>query len=428
MQDQTTRLPSALRWMGGFVLLVALALAGMLAWNASGESAAAQQPDTPAAGAWTKVYSYPATHWRMIRFPTQNVGYAVGGADWYTDGPSSVAKTTDGGQTWSIQLLTGFPDWLKGLDCKDANTCFASGNYAKLLRTTDGGATWVKGDMVPFNGRLYVGYIHSAAWTGKDNVVLGGGTCYDPAEPGTANFLRSPDGLAAPKFYIYGRAATDHYYCPVFGDISCPSPGVCYAAPHSAQVIKTTDNGLTWSYVPTNYWRKEEWYGISCTDNNTCWAAGKDHDWSTWDPLGIIEVTRDGGATWTNQLSLIPGIRFWDIRMADATHGYAVGCQGTYDDTEHCTGNGVVYRTGDGTNWALMRTFSGDLTGVDVRGVDDIFVSAWNGDIWHYTSAPTAVTLSRIRATADPNVGLFLAGVLLIGLVLGAARRVRRIS
>ncbi len=430
MQDKTTHPPSALRWLGGFALIATIALVGMLAWNSSRADAAPEQPAAPETGTWTKVYSYPATHWRMIRFPTTNVGYAVGGADWYIDGPSSVAKTTNGGLTWTTQLLSGYPDWLKGLDCKDANTCFASGNYAKLLRTTDGGVTWIKGDMVPFNGVPYAGYIHSVVWTGLDNVVLGGGTYYSPTEPGSANFLRSPDALATPKFYVYGLSAANKYYSPVMGDFSCPSPGVCYAAPHTAQVIWTTDNGLTWSYVPDNWWRSQEWYGISCTDNNTCWAAGKDKDWSD-NISGIIEVTRNHGATWTNQLSLIPGIRFWDVKMADATHGYAVGCQGTFDEYEHCTGQGVVYRTEDGTNWAPMANFTtSDLTGVEVRGVDDIFVSAWNGDIWHYSVSPTAVTLSQAQATAVgmSGVSLFAAGVLLIGLVLGAPRWVRRVS
>ncbi len=400
MKDKPTHPKAAFRWMGSLALIAAIALSGMLALSSSGVDAA---PVAPAAsGTWTKVYSYPATHWRMVRFPTADVGYVVGGADWYTDGPSSVAKTTDGGATWSTQLLYGFPDWLKGLDCKDANTCFASGNYAKLLRTTDGGVTWINGTMVPFNGRSYAGYIHSVVWTGLDNVVLGGGTYFNVDEPGSANFLRSPDALAAPKFYVYGLSAANKNYSPVMGDFSCPSPGLCYVAPHTAQVIWTTDNGLTWSYVPDNWWRSQEWYGISCTDNNTCWAAGKDKDWSD-NKFGVIEVTHDGGATWTYQIPApgIPGIRFWDVKMADATHGYAVGCQGTFDEYEHCTGQGVVYRTQDGANWTPMPNFtSSDLTAVEVRGVDDIFVSAWNGDIWHYSVPPDPTPTPTATATA----------------------------
>ena len=340
-------------------------------------------------------------------FPTPNVGYAVGGPDWSTTGPSRVAKTTDGGQTWVTTFPAGFHGWLKGLDCKDANTCFASGQFAKFLRTTDGGTTWIDGDMQTFNGVPYRGYIHSMVWTGKDNVVLGGGTYYNPDAPGSANFLRTPDGLAAPNFKVFGVAAVNRYYSPVMSDISCPAPGVCYAAPITAQVIKTTDNGRhLGSNVPTSWWTPNEWYGISCADTNTCWAAGKNKGRNSSGVMkvwGIIEVTRDGGATWTEQAAGsaygaqdIPGTRFWDIKMADATHGYAVGCQGAFpdfpdgDQPEHCTGSGVVYRTDDGVHWTLMQAFpsavtTSDLTGIEVRGLDDIFVTTFGGDIWHYS-------------------------------------------
>ena len=162
-------------------------------------------------------------------------------------------------------------------------------------------------------------------------------------------------------------------------------------------------------HVPTNWWTPQEWYGISCVDTNTCWAAGKNKGRNSSGVMkvwGIIEVTRDGGATWTDQAAGnaysaqdIPGTRFWDIKMADATHGYAVGCQGAFpdfpdgDQPEHCTGSGVVYRTDDGMHWTLMQTFppaviTSDLTGIEVRGLDDIFVTTFGGNIWHYSVPP----------------------------------------
>ena len=292
------------------------------------------QSDAPAAS-WTEVYSSPGAYWRSIQFPTDDVGYAVGGADWYGTGYAKFAKTTDGGQTWTTAQIPGTisGSWLKGLDCRDANTCVVAGRYARVDRTTDGGATWTVGGVLPFNGGKYAGWLHSVALTGQGEGVLAGGTCYDPDTPGTANFLRGTNILSGAAFSVAGIAATNHYYCPVLGDIACPTAGVCYAAPSNTAVIRTTDNGVTWSYVPANYWKPDEWAGIDCTDADTCWVVGKTRGSKKPDGTyiyhGIIGATTDGGNTWNTQLTVYgnttTSIRFWDVSMVDGQHGYAVG-------------------------------------------------------------------------------------------------------
>jgi photosystem II stability/assembly factor-like uncharacterized protein len=365
-----------------------------------------------AAPTWTKVHNFAGSYLRNVRFPTYSVGYAVGGANWYTDGLTKVAKTTDGGQTWTDQTLNDYAGWAKGLDCKDANTCFFSGNYAKLVRTTDGGTTWQKALVLPFNNGTYQGYLHSVTLTGDGNGLLAGATCYDPDTPGTANFARSLDGLQG-NFTATGLAATNHYYCPVMGDIACPTAGTCYAAPSNAQVIRTTDNGNTWTFIPAQYWVPDEWYGVSCTDANTCWAAGARKTKIGTDPSGeniyskaaILEFTQNGGASWTYQLSNVSNVRFWDIKMLDRTHGYAVGCDaGSYDFADRClNGKGVVYRTDNGTTWTRMADFgAAELTGVEVRGLDDIFVVDFAGGIWHYYDAQVTATPTATNTPAGP--------------------------
>ena len=140
------------------------------AGNANFSAAAPKASVAAAAGTWTKVYSNPGSFWRAVRFPTPNVGYAVGGPDWSTAGPSRVAKTTDGGQTWVTHFRTGFNGWLKGLDCKDANTCFAVGQFAKFLRTTDGGTTWINGDDAAVQ-RCAVFAATSTRWCGRARIM-----------------------------------------------------------------------------------------------------------------------------------------------------------------------------------------------------------------------------------------------------------------
>lgn len=82
----------------------------------------------------------------QIRFPTPDVGYAVvRRASCYTCGaPSLLAKTTDGGETWSIMNGPGVleEDAVASIFFLDDQTGFARLDSKKLHMTTDGGATW----------------------------------------------------------------------------------------------------------------------------------------------------------------------------------------------------------------------------------------------------------------------------------------------
>ena len=94
---------------------------------------------------WQSVLDRSNLHWNNIEFAGRNVAYAAGGDTW--DGPYTVpatyAKSTDGGVNWTTKSLpTGA--WMRGLECKDANTCWTVGQGGKIHKTTDGGNTWVQ--------------------------------------------------------------------------------------------------------------------------------------------------------------------------------------------------------------------------------------------------------------------------------------------
>lgn len=83
----------------------------------------------------------------QIQFPSTQVGYAAirdHCSGMGCGGPSLIAKTTDGGETW--RLITGpgvvETDQVTNLFFLDANTGFARLASKKLHMTTDGGATW----------------------------------------------------------------------------------------------------------------------------------------------------------------------------------------------------------------------------------------------------------------------------------------------
>lgn len=81
----------------------------------------------------------------QIRFPTPEVGYAVANRGCTGCGsPPLIAKTTDGGSTWTIMVGPGVleKDEVSGLFFLDEQTGFARLSSKKLHMTTDGGETW----------------------------------------------------------------------------------------------------------------------------------------------------------------------------------------------------------------------------------------------------------------------------------------------
>ena len=320
----------------------------------------------------------PTVRWYKFEFVGRNIAYAVGANGW--DGPhvpATQAKTTDGGVTWALNTISGTIGWLAGLDCKDANTCWAVGRGGTNLRTTDGGANWAK-----LGNAGYAGWEYTVALTGVGNSLVVGLTCSEPA------FLRSTNGVT----FTGVNAST----CVVKGDISCPAPGICYAAAKLGRIYASADNGASWTLRASG---QSNWlWGVDCTSQNTCWAVGEG---------GVIWYTNNGFLTFQRQQSNIPAqVKFDRVDMLDAQHGYAVGCGNRDTITGECPGGGVVYRTDDGVNWTLLPAFSAsELTDVKVHTMDNVFVTDWGGKIWHGTAGatPTPTSTNTVTATFTPS-------------------------
>jgi hypothetical protein len=71
---------------------------------------------------------------RSVFFTDVNTGYAVGTA-------GKIIKTTDGGQTW-VSQTSGTTQTLFSVYFINSTTGYASGNSGTILKTTDSGVTW----------------------------------------------------------------------------------------------------------------------------------------------------------------------------------------------------------------------------------------------------------------------------------------------
>ncbi len=137
----------------------------------------------------------------------------IGGPDWSASGTVYVAKTTDGGLTWTPKLFDGTTGYMRGLECTTDDKCWMVGRYARIYRTTNGGVNWTQ---LGSNG--YVGWTYSVANTmNGDGTVVGltcGSTTTNPDDPG---FLQSDNGVNFTNAYAPN--------CAVKYDIICPSSG-----------------------------------------------------------------------------------------------------------------------------------------------------------------------------------------------------------
>jgi photosystem II stability/assembly factor-like uncharacterized protein len=220
----------------------------------------------------------------------------------YAVGYSGVAATTDSGRSWKAETSPALRngDYLVGVSCVNAQTCWVVSWYGSVLHTSDGGRTWSE-QAVPSPGGGYG--LSAISCVGlSDCWALGNGTGWA---------ARTVDG---------GHSWTRETLCGmcVLDTISCTSSLKCWAAgalnrgvatrpDYSPVIFDTSNGGSLWSVqlsMPADGQTAAGTVsGISCIGAGQCVAVGR-----YTGIAGLILATSDGGARWT-QVSPPPGAR-----------------------------------------------------------------------------------------------------------------------
>jgi photosystem II stability/assembly factor-like uncharacterized protein len=186
------------------------------------------------------------------------------------------------------------PNDLSDLVCS-GTTCYASGSFGTLLKSTDAGSSWsgvVTGLTIPLARVRLAG--------SSDRVIVGGGCSLRRSDNGGQTFQRLPFSAS---------------------DASCPSAVVAFSFPSSdvgylvlanKSFLSTADGGRTFTRrtavppvpAPTD---------LLCTSVTTCFATAG----------GSIQRTADGGVTWTEVAQF--GLQLFGLEHADVSTLYAVG-------------------------------------------------------------------------------------------------------
>jgi photosystem II stability/assembly factor-like uncharacterized protein len=160
-----------------------------------------------------------------VAFADANTGWAAG--HW-----GAILKTSDGGESWVLQRSDSKVDQpLFSLYFKNAQEGWAVGLWSLMLHTSDGGATW------------------------------------------------SAVSLPAPP----GAKKADRNLYAIFAD----AKGSLFVACEQGRVIRSTDGGNTWTYTETGY-AGSFWTGLALQDGALLVGGLR----------GTIYRSADGGASW----------------------------------------------------------------------------------------------------------------------------------
>jgi photosystem II stability/assembly factor-like uncharacterized protein/N-acetylneuraminic acid mutarotase len=214
-------------------------------------------------------------------------------------GNAIILKTTDGGATWISQPFPsevfGGTRALRAVAAANASVAWAVGDCGAALMTTNGGATWT---ISPGTGCSHLNQVvavdANTAWTTGQ-----GARVY--AMTDGANWTQRFQNEGA----LYG--------------IGAASATTAWVAGPGGTILKTANGGTSWT--PQSSGTTGTLWQVEAADGSMAWIVG---------PLGTDQVLRttDGGITWIAQATGASG-EIQSISAVDAVTAWAVGANGT---------------------------------------------------------------------------------------------------
>ncbi len=285
----------------------------------------------PASAQWTVEYQPGGNHDAHygITFTSASIGYIVGGG-------GLILKSTDGGVTW-VQQTSNTTSTLYGVFFKSDTEGWACGAGGTLVSTTDGGANWTvhaQSGVIAGSNFNDIYFVGSAGWAGNDDDRLYGTT---------------DNGVTWDTLGVFADDVNSVSFADANnGYIALDGSGIAYS----------TDGGVNWTAASVNLgpypYTRTDIERIFTIDATTAVATG----WGSmvgYQPT-IIIVSNDAGATWN-----VPSVGYeWD------SYGYGYGIT-MFDDGEVMIvggGSGFaapnIHSGATYANWGRVQEFFGD--------------------------------------------------------------------
>lgn len=231
---------------------------------------------------WTLQTTVP-NYLRSVGFATRLKGWA--GALY---GPPLLYATVDAGATWTpvLNIPDPQPTGICGLSVVNDSVAYGCGRYdgppATMIKTTDGGVTWTSWDMAAYATAL----IDCHFFDELHGFAVGGTGSFGQRH---AVVLSTDDGgITWQTRHVTNRPGAEWCW-----KITFPTPTTGYVAIERedraafSYILKTTNRGLDWTELPFVDTYDEE--GIGFATESLGWVGG----WT-----GPTYETTDGGASW----------------------------------------------------------------------------------------------------------------------------------
>jgi len=263
---------------------------------------------------WELQLNQPQTFWRSIGFADSLRGWA-GNLGLFEQMPrvtdtNMLYQTVNGGKTWTpvLNLPEPKPEGICSIWVVNDSVVYATGRFysaPRVIKTEDGGASWKTINMEPFVDRLVDAYFFNA----DSGFVVGG---VGDLTVSSGRILFTSDG--GDNWEIRHTTKQNAHWC---WKISFPTREVGYisletfSSGRTSYFLKTKDGGLTWEENLLFGGYHEQ--GIGFVTETLGWVGG---DSQTYE-------TTDGGESWTTMPLF--NARLNRIRMLSDSIGYAVG-------------------------------------------------------------------------------------------------------
>jgi photosystem II stability/assembly factor-like uncharacterized protein len=227
---------------------------------------------------------------------------------------------------WEI-INEGGAGGFNTIDFVDKNTGWLGGLQGEILKTEDGGETWVALPIDKDWSIAQLDFINKSVGWAVAN--------YDNSDVEKGRILKTTNG--GQSWSLQKKVGTSF-----LNSIYAVNDSVVYAAGDSI-IFKTSDGGLSWIDVsPRN--TKAIYQSICFLNNETGLVAGEYYDYTYGEGAWYIVSTADGGATW-HRSTLRNVNSLHDLQFIDDSTGYFV----CHNDNES-----LLYETKNiGKSWTL---------------------------------------------------------------------------
>jgi photosystem II stability/assembly factor-like uncharacterized protein len=211
-------------------------------------------------------------------------------------GADKVARSTDGGSTWSVVTISGSPS-LMDIIMQNTTTGWVVGLAGKIFKTTDGGATWIAQTSNTTNA------LNSVTFSGSFAIAVGANRTVCRSSNGGTTWTVTTPGSGTRDFRSIGGIA---------GDL--------FAVGNNGWILKSIDDGATWSTLTsgstanlnkvTSYYDASVNNGTGCCPNFGLYACGDG---------GVLLRSVNHGTSWvsvpsgrTDDITAIEGLAYYE--------------------------------------------------------------------------------------------------------------------